>query len=537
MVKVKKEEEEFKKRINDFLDKYNLHELNKEYIEQLIEDEAKSKAAASKNHKKTREEIRNEYKHQISFLLWSSLMVYFAYHFFVGWGYLKAGLGQILMGKCLPTIPGTEQTAYWLNPGDITTQINVLFGDIPYFGEYASSNINRMAIKHPVCELFRSTYGLLLRAIREKNPLLFAGTTAKLLFPLTLKKAIADGVDVLFDYLDDPKSAMKKKEGEDEDEDEEDEDEELGENTIGYHGETSLDDESSSSSSSSDVSSRSSSKKELEEERKSQEKEFIKSEKPKPKIVVRSPRRTVKASPSKASPSKASPSKASPSKASPSKASPSKASPSTQSRGTRSSARLAAKAASSNRRIRVFSFGSVKGPEITEAEFYENLEKHGLLKKYKRLEKKLEKTCKVKHGGVLTVGLGALSAGIGWLAVKTGVSMWVLSLIGFGGVAVANKGLFSDMYTNYKINTSLPQHTNFVFNLLGIGPNCMHNQSFLSHVGQTFFSSMSLYTVYTLFRELKLGKPVKEDEEDEEDEEEDLNEFTDYAADVYTYLH
>jgi len=517
MVKVKKEEEEeFKKRINDFLDKYNLHEINKEYIEQLIEDEAKSKAAASKNHKKTREEIRNEYKHQISFLLWSSLMIYFSYHFFVGWKYLEAGLGQILSGRCLPTIPGTEQTAYWLNPGDITTRINGLFGDIPFFGEYVSSFLNRMAIKHPVCELFRSTYGVLLEAIRQKNPLLFAGTTAKLLFPLTLKKAIADGVDVLFDYLDDPKSAIKKKKGEGEDEaEEEGEEKGLGENTIGYHGESSLDDESSSSSSSSsDVSSRSSSKKELEEERKSQEKEFIKSEKPKPKIVVRSPRRTVKASPSKASPSKAS--------------------ATTQSRGTRSSARLAAKAASSNRRIRVFSFGSVKGPEIMEAEFYENLEKHGLFKKYKRVEKKLEKTCKVKHGGALGLGAGALYTGITWLAAKTGVSMWVLSMIGFGGLTVANRDLFSDMYTNYGINTSLPQHTNFVFNLLGIGPNCMHNQSFLSHIGQTFFSGMSLYTVYTLYRELKLGKPVKEDEEDEE---EDLNEFTDYAADVYTYLH
>jgi len=523
MVKVK--EEEFKKRINDFLDKYNLHELNKEYIEQLIEDEVKSKAAASKNHKKTTEEIRNEYKHQIAFLLWSSLMVYFAYHFFVGWGYLKAGLGQILSGNCLPTIPGTEQIAYWLNPGDITTRINGLFGDIPYFGEYTSKFFNQMAIKHPICELFRSTYGLLLRAIRDKNPLLFAGTTAKLLFPLTLKKAIADGVDVLFDYLDDPKSAIKKKEGEDED----DEDEELGENTIGYHGESSLDDESSSSSS--DVSSRSLSKKELEEERKIQEKEFKKSEKPKPKIVVRSPRKTVKASPSRASPSRASPSKASPSKAS-----PSKASPSTQSRGTRSSARLAAKAASSNRRIRAFSFGSVKGPEITEAEFYENLEKHGLFKKYKRVEKKLEKTCKVKYGGF--IGIGTLFTGvIPLLAVKTGVSMWVLSLIGVGGLTVANRDLISKMYTNYGINTSLPQHTNFVFNLLGIGPSCMHNQSFLSHVGQTFFSSMSLYSVYTLYRELKVGKPVKKEEEDDEDEDEDLSEFADYATDVYTYLH
>lgn len=503
---IKSNEEDFKNRINHFLDKYNLHELNKEYIEQLMEDEAKSKEAKRKNHKKTLEEIRNEYKHQISFLLWSSLMIYFAYHFFVGWGYLESGLKQILSGRCLPTIPGTEQTAWWTNPGDMTTRINGLFGDIPYFGAYASSFFNQMAIKHPICELFRHTYGLLLEAIRAKNPLLFAGTISKLLFPVTLKRAIADGVDVLFDYLDDPKSAIRKHKDRDEDEDEdedadedEDEDEELGDNTFGYHGELLSDDESSSSSSSS---SKRSSEKEVEEERESQEKEFKNSEKPKPKIVVRSPRSTVKAS---------------------------KASESTQTRGTRSSARLAAKAASSNRRIRVFSFGSLKGPEITEAEFYKNLEKHGLLKKYKRLEKKLEKTCKVKHGGVL--GFGSVLGLAKTAAYFTGIKTWVIALIGAGGLAVANRDLYFTAKVNYDINTSLPQHTNFVFNLLGIGPNCMHNQSFWSHVGQTFFSSMSLYTVYTLYRDLKFGNSSKKEEDDK-----DLSEFTDYATDVYTYL-
>ena len=496
---IKSNEEDFKNRINHFLDKYNLHELNKEYIEQLMEDEAKSKEAKRKNHKKTLEEIRNEYKHQISFLLWSSLMIYFAYHFFVGWGYLESGLKQILSANCLPTIPGTEQTVWWTNPGDMTTRINGLFGDIPYFGAYASSFFNQMAIKHPICELFRHTYGLLLEAIRAKNPLLFAGTISKLLFPVTLKRAIADGVDVLFDYLDDPKSAIRKHKDR-----YEDEDEELGDNTFGYHGELSSDDESSSSSSSASSSKRSS-EKEVEEERESQEKEFKNSEKPKPKIVVRSPRSTVKAS---------------------------KASESTQTRGTRSSARLAAKAASSNRRIRVFSFGSLKGPEITEAEFYKNLENYGLMKKYRRVKKKLEKTCKVKlqHGGV-ALGIGALFTGVSGLAQATGISWWILATVGAGGLAVANKDLFYQAHTNYGINTSLPQHTNFVFNLLGIGPNCMHNQSFWSHVGQTFFSSMSLYTVYTLYRDLKFGNSSKKEEDAE-----DLSEFTDYATDVYTYL-
>ncbi len=492
---IKDSETDFKNKYSKFLENNDLRKVNDEFVEELKRDQMKSK-----NRKKSKEELRAEYKHQIAFLLWSSIMVYFTYHFFVGWEYLAKGIAEIAAGRCNPSVGSTCGTF------DIVCRFNGL--GLGWFTKFS--------ITHPVCDLFRNTIGNLISSLMNGDISLFARTASPILFPITLKKAIEKAVDFLFDCLENPELAGKVNKERAEMMQKYDSQYRFeSDRAFGYEkwkAERAASEALASSSAvvaasanKSDVEMSAAEKRALakaEKLKKKEEERILREEQKAHEALIKEKEKELKAQ-AKAS-AKASAKSYAKSSA---KASAKSSALVSASGRMRSSNKTVKNVVAENRKVRVLSYGSVQSPEITKKEFEENLDKLGVLGEFKTIAKKVEgKTCKVMHGGdfglfsvpvTLTAGLKAATA------IKAAIHVLMAS-----GTTYFNWGLFQSAYKNYGMNASsylgtpAYAHTNFVLNLFGLGVKCQQGQSFFSHAAQSVFTGMSLYSLFALSSEI-----------------------------------
>jgi hypothetical protein len=495
MLFIEDSEKDFKNKYSKFLENNDLRKVNDEFVEQIKHDQMKSK-----NRKKTKAEIRAEYKRQVAFLLWSSIMVYFTYHFFVGWRYLGIGIADIAKGRCNPSLGNTCGTF------DIVCRFNGL--GLGWFTKFS--------VTHPVCELFRNTIGNLISSLMRGDISLFARTASPVLFPITLKKAIEKAVDFLFDCLDDPELAAKVNK-------------ESGEMMQKYDNAYKFDSEkafgyekwkaeraaaaaaAASAASASAVLAASAAKSEVqmsavekrslaraEALKKKADARILREEQKAHQVLIKEQEKVLKAQArADAAASKAS----------------AKASQTVSIwKGRMGSNKTAKNVVAANRKVRVLSYGSMKSPEITKEEFENNLAKLGVLDEFKTVVKKVDnKTCKVMHGGFFDFGLFSVPATMA--TIGTGINAVVaikgaIHALFAGGTTYYNWDLFQTAYRNYGMNASSylgsPEyaHTNFVLNLLGLGVKCQQGQSIFSHAAQTVFTGMSLYGLFALSSEI-----------------------------------
>jgi len=173
----------------------DLNKINKEYLIELKQIYDKNN---NRKSKKTKQETKDEIKSQISFLLWSAIMAYFATSIFYGFAHFKEGIIKIVTSnECIPHMDGV-----YVNPKDPTKMM-------------ASAGVSdsQKYVEHSVCAVFRNSIKTLYNALISGNPvsivMQLGGTLAFPFFPYALKKSISNAVDILFRCFEDPTYAAK----------------------------------------------------------------------------------------------------------------------------------------------------------------------------------------------------------------------------------------------------------------------------------------------------------------------------------------
>ena len=180
-----------------------LKKLNDHYLSKLKHDYVQNK---NRKSKKTKQDVKNEMRNQITYILYATTITYFGYHFFRGYDHFKQGFKIILNGECLPSMGGVPHSS------DILGRLNTIFGGTWFTGMTGKYYTN------PVCELFRGGLGGVINAFFasiSKNPIEALSTTAStamfFAFPFAVKRAIDGAVDNLFRCFEDPSYAAKLK--------------------------------------------------------------------------------------------------------------------------------------------------------------------------------------------------------------------------------------------------------------------------------------------------------------------------------------
>ena len=514
-----------------------LKEINDEYIQQIKRDVEKRQ---NRKGKQTKEEIKNEIKHQLSFLIWASIITFFSYHiFFVGFDDLKDGFKQVAAGQCMPSIGGVNHSS------DVLGRLRTLLGfDIPV-------NVANL-FSNSVCEIFRNSASVIIGAITmdARCVAVLTGAISKIHFPIVLKRAIASAVDVVFRCFEDPEYAAKVKadadkriiiedrkfkarkrkgfsleDGDEEDEDgEEDEDDDDGDDDDDG-GEDEEDDEDeaiaqekataqasaiaqekmriASEKASAKASEKASAiayekaRKASEKERKASAIAQEKMRKANEKMRIASERASAKASEKERKAS---------AKASEKER---KAEERKQAAELKKSIKLAANAAANaskrktqkvrinevatNRPIQVLSINDQKSDPITKEEFDKNLRELGVYDEYYGIMKQWDKKCLVgttsQKGGAF--GFGTV------LAIKA-----VIMGLFAGGTFYLNWDIFKIANANWTANTKSYllkpgyETTLFVMNMFGLGPPCHARHGFLVAAAQTVMTGMSLASIF-----------------------------------------
>ena len=529
-------------RINETL-LSKLQAINDEYIHQIKRDVEKRQ---NRKGKQTKEEIKNEIKHQLSFMIWASIMTFFSYHiFFVGFQDLKDGFLEVAAGHCMPSFNGVN------HPTDILGRVRTLLLGVPVSKMFGALFTNS------VCEIFRNSATVIIGAITMDAGCVavLTGAVAKIYFPIVLKRVIASAVDVVFRCFEDPEYAAKVKvdaekriiiedrkfkagkrkgfsleddedeedddeedddeEDEDDDDDEDDDEEEEDEESAKEKANAKAKEKASAKAKASEkekkasanekmrIASEKASAKASEKEKKASaianEKMRIAQEKMRiaqEKMRIASERASAKASEKERKASAIASEKLR------------KAEERKQAAELKKSIKLAANAAAAlkrktqkvrinevatNRPIRVLSINGQKSDPITKDEFDENLRKLGVYDDYYGAMKQLNKNCQVgttsQKGGAF--GFGTV------LAIKT-----VIMALFAGGTVFTNWDLWTMASANWDANSTSYllkpgyETTLFVMNMFGLGPPCHARHGFLLAATKTVMTGMSLASIF-----------------------------------------
>jgi len=546
-----------------------LQKITNEYIK-LIEHDVEIRT--NRKGKQTKEEIINEIKHQLSFMIWASIMTFFSYHiFFVGFQDLKDGFLEVAAGHCMPSLNGVNHST------DILGRVGTFLG-------FPVPKMVGALFTNSVCEIFRNSAGVIIGAITMDRGCLavLTGAVAKIYFPVALKRAIASAVDVVFRCFEDPEYAAKvkadaekrviiedrkfkarKRKGfslEDDEEEEEEEEDDEDEDEDGEEEEEEDDEEEEEEE---EEDEEEASAKEKEKKASANEKMRIASEKASAKASEKEKKASAKASEKekkasaianekmrKANEKTRIASERASAKASEKERKASaiasekmrkaseklrKADERKQAAELKKSIKLAANAASkrktqkvrinevaTNRQIRVLSINGQKSDPITKDQFDDNLRKLGVYDDYYGAMKKLNKNCQV--GGTATQKGGAFGFGTA-LAIKA-----VIMVLFAGGTFYLNWDIFQIANANWTANRDSYllkpgyETTLFVMNMFGLGPPCHARHGFLVAATKTVMTGMSLASIFGMAT-LVGNNTVNT-----------LGGFADYASMIYTNL-
>jgi hypothetical protein len=178
--------------------------LNDELLNQVKDDFEKNQ---NRKSSKTKEDVKDEIRHQITYILYAVVGVYFSYHFFRGYRHLADGFDEVLNGNCFPSLFGKT------NPTDHLTIISNLLGS---FGGMFTKTFGSL-FSNSVCEFFRKSSKVIftnfIGALSGNGDCIsiLVGTATKIAFPFAIKKVIDATVDGVFKCFEDPKYAAKVK--------------------------------------------------------------------------------------------------------------------------------------------------------------------------------------------------------------------------------------------------------------------------------------------------------------------------------------
>lgn len=467
-----------------------LKKINDEYLTDLKRDYEKNK---NRKSKKSKEESKAEFRHQIRYVLYIAVIMLHGYAFFIGFKYgrLRDGFNKIFEGQCFPNTVNAVSNDY------------DYFGRISRFVGWARFDNLKPFFSNPVCELFRKYLDVIycnfcLSLTGDPQAMLaLTGKLSILTLPLVFKKIIDSTVDGLFKCFEDPEYAAKVRARADK----------LVAEEEGKEKESASASSASASSASASSSSASSASSASRLDAESSSANYSKAYSKAYSKSLKNYEKTVKSLKKHASSSSSS----------------------------SSNRKTQRNVVASNRKVRVLSIdhGKLTTQQITKEELDKNLKKKGLYKEFDKLIKNLQSEHVIGHenhrvGGFL--GISAAGLGVAGLSYAKGFALkYGIKCVIYGAFALLNKDAVSNLLSEKeKIIRSAEQLQNFpwanmILNLYGIGDPDI-SRGFWTSVSARLYGGMTMQELYSfanVFSDMSVTS---------------ITSFANYAASFYTNM-